>query len=268
MNCLNDVVGRTKTFLRQQMRRAQGTIDEEAVDRALSLALSLADLCGEQTRSRKMFQRLALRLLSGPPEIMAPACPDYSHEGGLYTFQGIGDDVSLLAQKQIEFLKQVSRLIPDAGITIAFADHEADDELLRLKFGLSRNKFISLVDSSRRRTEDLVAPLKWRVAFMTTLIPELVSEEEAAADWINGNPGFKSRICTEAIQRGEMYFRIQPGMSTEEKLRRTVCTAAQYIALGRFAARRGYVICNHTTVNLAWYLQTEVALIHNPVSIY
>jgi hypothetical protein len=197
-----------------------------------------------------------------------PCCPDYSHDGNRYTFQGLQGGISLLAEKHISFLRDISTLLPGTEITFLYADHEADDaELLRVT-GKTKDEFTSLVRSSIVATEQRISSYGWTSCAMTDFMPDLVAEEERCYRWIAENPNFTQRIFSETVSRADMYLKISRTLTSSEMRERTMRTAAQYVAVGRFAAMRGCMISNHTTVNLAWYLQTDAAILHNPVCIY
>ena len=216
-----------------------------------------------------MLLRLGKILLAvSEPAIIVPACPDYSHENGKYTFRSLRGGVSLLSEKHIDFLKQITAILPEAKVLFLLADHEADDPELCQVVGKTREEFADLVSESVRATRARIGGFGWKAELMTVLIPNLIAEEERISEWIANNPEFTRRIVSETISRGEMYCKINRSFTQKEKELRTIRTAAQYLALGQFVARNSHLVCNHTTTNLSWYLQTEAALIHNPVSIY
>jgi len=102
---------------------------------------------------------------------------------------------------------------------------------------------------------------------MTKRFPDLRNLEEEISAEIEANPNLRPRITSDTIARQEMYQKI--GVWDIEAMRkRTIATAAQYSALAKIAARDGLLICNHETVNLAWYNEYQAAVLHNPVSIY
>ncbi|MEK7553075.1 MAG: hypothetical protein AAB504_00065, partial [Patescibacteria group bacterium] len=81
---------------------------------------------------------------------------------------------------------------------------------------------------------------------------------------------FKARLITEMVARENLYNNIYQAkqMTIEGKMKRTIKTAAQYVVMGNFADKNNFLICNHTTSNLTWYLQTKAAILHNQIIPY
>lgn len=204
-------------------------------------------------------------LFSPTPIILAPCCPDYGHMNGEYNFSGLRGGVSLLAQRQINFLQKLSDQGLELPISLIYADQEAEDGELCRVVQQTREAFIDLVESSIRETS-LVVPSDWRVGKFSEMMPDLLTDETAEAQ----------RLMLEEVPvvnrdthaRRTMYERINPQFTWGQMLYRTARTAAQYLILGRWAAQNGYIISNHTTVNLQWYRKTGVGLIHNPIKVY
>lgn len=256
--------------LRKSLLQEKDIADTPArVEEVLTILQSISDLCGDYSHSRKMILRIARVMLRNPqPQIIAPVCPDYSHEKGKYTFRSLNNGVSLLTENHVAFLKKFSTFLPKAKITFLLADHEADDKDICRIVGKTNQEFVQLVNESLVKTNDMVSSCGWNAMLMTDAIPNLLEREYNISNLISNNSEFDSRIKKESIQRLEMYRRINRDFSDQEILQRTVRTAAQYVAMGEFVAEREYILCNHTTTNLSWYLQTNAAVLHNPVCIY
>jgi len=257
--------------VRKSLIDANRTLSQspDCVEKALFQLEQILELAGPYSKSRKMLLRLGKILLAvSEPAIIVPACPDYSHENGKYTFRSLRGGVSLLSEKHIDFLKQINAILPEAKVLFLLADHEADDPELCRVVGKTREEFANLVIESVRATRKRTEEFGWKVELMTVVIPNLIAEEARISEWIANNPEFTRRIVSETISRGEMYCKISRSFTQKEKELRTIRTAAQYLALGQFVARSSHLVCNHTTTNLSWYLRTEAALIHNPVSVY
>ncbi len=254
---------RVKAALRQAAQSV------ERVDELIPVLSSLVEKCGEPSRVSKMVIRIGKALLNPNCSIIAPCCPDYTHNNGRYNFRGLNGGISLLAELHINFLRGIQALIPvDVRIRLLYADHEADDPELRAATGKTKDEFDSLVRSSILETRRFVAPLGWDVLPMTEVIPTLVDDEKEIADWLATDESFGSKLRSETGARADMYSRIKLRWEWEEMLERTILTAAQYVALGRYAVENGQLVCNHTTTNLSWYLQTGAGVLHNPVSVY
>lgn len=250
--------------LKQEARKGYKRSPEECLD----ILEKIIPLCGPFSRGKRVCREVGLWLLRGHTEIVAPVCPDYSHENGKYNFRTLNSGVPLLGEIHIQFLHDIVAHIPGSSVTFLVADHERDDPLLCLKVGKTKEEFGELVRGSVSNLRRAVEPFAWRAEAMTDVIIDLVQQEITCADWIEKNPSFQDRVRSETHQREDMYARITSRMSYEEMTRRTIHTAAQYVAMGRFAKLNGKLICNHTTTNLAWYLQAETAFLHNPVSVY
>lgn len=244
---------------------------EKAADVA-ALLRELTGKCGEGSSARQMLLKIGSALGSSQAvSIVVPCCPDYTHSEGKYNFRGLLGGVSLLASKHITFLRDIvpalERYKP-VSVELLYADHEADDEQLQKVTGVKREDFLELVRSSVEATKAEVAGTGWQVRFMTETVPDLVEQERAICDEIMASQKYRQRIRSEAYGRFDLYWKINPRMPDEEMFRRTAATAAQYVALGRFAAEHNMLVINHSTINLLWYKQTEAAVLHNPVCVY
>jgi len=222
--------------------------------------------------SRASCTKVGKVLLTNNPVVIAPCCPDYAHENGRYTYKGLGGGISLLAARHIDFLCQIQQVVPDVAVLLLMADHEADDPVLCRAARKTREEFLELVQTSIVAIQEHINSFGWRIQAMTEIIPDLVVQEEKIAQRLGSTPEFRYRLTDETFSRLEMYDRIASaaGIRFNEKdlFARTIKTAAQYVAMGNFAAAKARIIVNHTTTNLNWYRQTEAAVIHNPVSVY
>ena len=237
-------------------------------DECLCLLREIIPLCGPGSQTKRMTREIGLWLLRGHTQIIAPVCPDYSHRDGKYNFETLNGGVPLLAEIHTTFLRKITEYIPETFVTLLVADHEADDPLLCNVVKKSRDEFSELVNSSVLELRQRVNIFDWTATTMTDFIPDLIEKEISYGNWIRNCDEFGSRLRAETMQRSEMYMKLKRCMGDEEMIERTIHTAAQYVALGKHAKQSNSLVCNHTTTNLAWYLQTEVALLHNPVSVY
>lgn len=259
-----DARRKIKSALRRELKPER--VDE--IDAVMERLARITLLCGDVTRSIKMQMRIGRLLLRDKPVIIAPACPDYSHTDGKYTFTSLGRGIPLLAQIHCQFLTRIAEHCPHVRIVCIIADHEADDPVLCDAVGVSRGEFRSQVTQSVAKTQTHITPFGWSAHAMTEYIPTLVDDEHRIATQLSADPLLQRRIDTETVQRSEMYTKISRSLSFDDMRARTIKTAAQYIALGMFAATHDACVCNHTTTNLSWYLQTPVGVLHNPVCIY
>lgn len=251
--------------LNQTARRLE--ISPDLVPGIVKKTNGLVNLCGEQSRSRQMKFNIGSVLLRGNTRIVAPACPDYSHNNGAYTFRGLNSGISLLSRLHIEFLKKVYRFMPEAKISILIADQEAEDNALCQAVGKSREEFLSLINGSISATQAEITKFGWEAQAMTDAVPNLLIKEQEEAEIIRNDPGLSSRIKSDTMARAEMYYRIGR-FSAKEMEKRTIRTAAQYRVMAKFARANNFLVCNHSTVNLSWYREIGAAVLHNLVSVY
>ena len=260
--------GRTKSALRQAFR-GQGRDDR--IESVMGFLPALLERCGEASQGRIAALRLARAWVSeeGRPRVYAPSCPDYGHDGTNYTFRGLGRGVSLLAERHLEFLGSLQECVPGGlEVSILVADQEVEDTEIVTSLGVTPSEFSARVADTLHATRTRVQSLGWHAEFMTTVLPGLKAAEESCLRELLGTPTYRARLTVDAIGRRSLYASINPRMRPEDMLRRTARVAAQYLALGRYAAKAKVVVCNHTTLNLSWYKQTEVGLLHNPVCVY
>lgn len=251
-----------RSGLLQKTRELQ--IDDGLVD---IVCQQMTKLSAISPLSKQMRYRVGISLLYGA-QIVAPACPDYSHENGCYTFRSVSGGVSLLANLHIDFLRQVQEIVPQAQITILLADHEAKDPALCRAIGVNQKEFSTLIAQSVRSTAQKVFDYGWQVLPMTTLISDLEEREAENIELIRNDPRYKQRITSDTIARMDMYRQISHDFSTEDMTERTIKTAAQYLTMGQFVVSRNFIVCNHSTVNLCWYKESGATVLHNPVSVY
>ncbi len=258
---------RVQAALRQQARKQ--ALGMEKVDSVMQILENVNSIVGPSTQARQVIVRLGYYLLSNESiKVLAPCCPDYTHVEGKYTFQGLRGGISLLAEKHISFVEKLAEIYPNVEVLFLYADHEGDDYELLASTKTSREDFATQVENSVKTTRNKVSQNGWRVEKMTDVITTLLDDETRIIEEISNDSRYTARFNSETISRMEMYRRIRRSMQVEEMKRRTIKTAAQYIALANFAHQAGYIICNHTTTNLAWYLQTDALFLHNPISVY
>lgn len=216
-----------------------------------------------ESYSRSRLVQLGKHLLRHGLRIIAPACPDYTHHEGTYTFHGVRGGTSLLALLQIEFLQRLGL----GDVTLVYADVERFDVAIRDKLRIDENEFLELIRQSCADSTSRV-PSSWRVVLMSDLVPTLHEDSEARMTRMLDDAAVRQRLVNETHQRSGMYQKIVPRATFDEMLVRTARTAAQYCELGEFATRSGYVISNHVTTNLAWYDEVNAVVLRNPVRIY
>jgi hypothetical protein len=240
---------------------------EARLEESLATLEEILPQLGEQSQSRQMINRIGALLMQEEVIIVAPSCPDYSHINGRYTFGKIGGGIPLLAEVHCSLLSKLSTKIPRAKYQIVVADQEVNDQALCARLAVSKEDFLAKIKESVLSLRSNLPDSTWTVDLMTKRFPDLLSLEERLRGEINANANLRARIISDTISRSGMYQKIGVYDSIEMR-QRTITTAAQYSALANIAARDGLLVCNHETVNLAWYNEYQAAVLHNPVSIY
>lgn len=256
---------RVQTALFQEARRRQ--IPTEKVEATLSILPEIIGLCGTYSQSRKMAVRVG-RVLIGTdaPEFVVPTCPAYPNRSGRYhKVYTLGSGVSLLTKLHLPFLERLAKAVPTARITILVADFEAEDRIIRRATGLTREAFVQRVRSTAEATAALMRPHGWNAALFSEFLPNFAERRLEAIGWIRSVPAFLPQLQADTLARRDFYRLYYPCANASQMIARTVKAAAEYTVLGNEAAGRGQIVVNHSTTSLAWYLRTDVALLHNPV---
>ncbi|MEK7549685.1 MAG: hypothetical protein AAB519_01735 [Patescibacteria group bacterium] len=235
---------------------------EKQAEELLESLQKLVLFSGQATRSRKVLFQIGRALLKDDPVLLVPICQDYRFGSGL-----LGSEVPALAQLHAQFLEKVTELFPCIAVRFLIADQESESKDLCQDLRKTPEDLSFLMQQSAERTGQYVASKGWQTLMMTDVVDNLLEKEEETFRWIVENPAFHARIVSDVLSRGPLYDRVRTNMPFEEKKKRTAYTAAQYVVLGRYASEHGFLVCGHTTTNLSWYLQCEVGILHNPVSL-
>lgn len=258
-----DIFVRIQTALTQEARKHPEHATAMTVAEAIAFLARVVEQSERESYSRSRLVQLGKHIMRHGLRIIAPACPDYTHHSGTYTFHGVRGGTSLLALLQIEFLQRLG--LGDA--TLVYADVERFDVAIRDKLRIDEHAFLELIRQSRTDSASRV-PSSWKVVLMSDLMPTLYEDSEARMAHMLDDAAVRQRLVSETHQRAGMYQKIVPRATFDDMLVRTARTAAQYCGLGEFATRNGYVVSNHVTTNLAWYDEVNTAVLRNPVRIY
>lgn len=240
-----------------------------SVEEACVLTEALTKLCGVYSLGAQNLLRIGKEFLAKKrPDVLVPVCPDYAHDMGRYTFDGLGDQIPLLATQHIRFLEACSER--GVGLTARFliADQEGDDPALCRKVQKTPESFEASVVSSTRLLKERIATHEWQAFRMSEYIPDIRERERYFATQLRHDCSLSSRIQSDTSARSGLYRKISASLSWEECTLRTIRTAAQYACFGEFAAQHGALVLNHSTVNLVWYLESGCGLLHNPITVY
>jgi hypothetical protein len=226
----------------------------------------LMDLCGSYSHSRRTAMRVGICLLQRKPRLLATVCPDYAHQNGRYTYEGLLDGVPMLVEIHETFLQKVIALVPDLKVGLLIADHEADFEPLRQSVRLSRDEFLDRVASSIKAAGKHVRDRRWSVRTFTGLLPHFRQAVDERTRQLEADPSLSARLASETLSRSTFYRRV--GYPTEVWSRRSAEIAAQYTILGEHCASNNILICNHSTISLSWFIRAGAGFLENPVAIH
>lgn len=262
-----DYLQRLSKALGQSARNNNSAAILPAVIESLS---AIIPLCGQSTNTRKAALRLGeVMLANNKLKVIAPCCPDWSHQDGAYTFRGLNSGISLMAWHQIRFLRSIQETLSiPLEVKIAYPDQEVDDKhLLEWSQG-DEQLFQKKIDSSILTTRAEVQKDGWQVCAMSEFLPDFRRQEEKVKAELRQNEKVRARIISETMHRMELYKKIHRDITPDEAIERTIRGASHYIILGKYAVANKVAISNHTTTNLSWYNETGAGLLHNPVNVY
>ncbi len=210
----------------------------------------IAELCGSHSVGRKKLLALSKSLLNPERKVVCPICLD-THD---LVSPG---NVPLLVKKHEQFLCALFERIGSLPVVMSVPTHEA-------------------VATSGRATEivatvnEYVRHRGWCAHAMHELFPDIAERETFWVRELQNADSTQRRLRDFARKRREsgVYLHRSPGVSADETVTLTLRTSAQYLALGESIKTSNWIVCNHTTLNLAWYSRVGAALLHNPVYLY
>ncbi|MBI2575500.1 hypothetical protein HYV82_06470 [Candidatus Woesearchaeota archaeon] len=253
----------------QVFRTAIGA--SEVIDREAA-SLGLAGKPDLEALVRTVSANLAAKR---PVQIMAPSCPDYKHDGSVYTFGGLGDDVSLLGTYQIEFAERFLPILDMHGIpydlSVLTADIEIEDDFTLTVNNVRHEEALRRVRATISATgeylEALITPQngsKVRSAGFTDEFGDFSARQEQYEAHIKNamenDAKFRKFVNEVHEGRSGLYERLYHRSSLSELLPRTIRTMAQYAALGDIARSRNAIITSHRTLNVPAYNNPKLAL--------
>lgn len=251
---------RLSKALWQEARRL-GFESKESMAILIDKTIALISMCGVFSQNRKMALRIGLSLLHGFNDILCPVCVDY---GDLKNW---GSNTRRFVELHLAFLDKVRVIVPDLKPTFLIPDQEAvNPELLDI-INMSGERLEIVLRDIQDSVSQLIVSSQCRVTRMTSLVEDLGSLERSVLEQILRESSLKSRIEAQTLERWDMYQRMQSGMKLGDMQLRTAQTTAQYIVLGRIASEKKAMICNHSTTSLRWYMETEAAVLHNPITL-
>jgi hypothetical protein len=241
----------------RQYARTHG-VEIDRVEEVLDQLQGIVAFAGPITQARQQCLRLGQALLQSHVKLLVPLCHVWDEVVSL------GDALPPLACSHIEFLAQACAIAPQLQPFFLVADTEASDPALLESLSLARDEFLERIAREKALLERRVSSLGWSVELMSEAIPDMAHREREALEDLSGDKSAQARITDLTLGRSLLYQRM--GIQRPEAQRaRTVQVAAQYLALGRYAAISSGVIATHTTNNVMWYRDAQVTTVTPPL---
>lgn len=227
----------------------------------------------EMKRLRSMLERVTP---TNPLLIYVGSCPDYATREGLYSYEGLGDNVPLLTKTHVindmPLLKLLDAYQVPYEYIMMVADVEATDEFFCQKYtGGDEGIFLERLASSTQKTQTYLDATVQTEAYghmrSSSFFGEFgkdkfmnlqnayktILEERYAVD-----TSFRYRIDDDTSRRMDMYKKMYgyTGQNYQEFFSfcagRTIRTMAQYLTLGRLISESSdnAVMINHPTRNI------------------
>lgn len=247
---------RTLKALKQYAR--QNNIPDSKLSEVTAQLQSLIPLLGEYSHSRVMLNRIGTALFQDEGLILTPICHFWEERSNF------GTSLPLIAQKHLEFLQRVCESAPHMKPVFLVADTEVDDNLLLRSIRRSSAEFLAALEREREMIHEAIQPFGWETHFMSEYIPDLSNRESLIREQLQDANELLPRLISLAMDRGDIYHKIGI-FDPEERKRRTLHVAAQYLALARYAREKGALIATHTTQNVMWYREAEIGILHNEI---
>lgn len=244
----------------------------------------LPNIESPQNKQQKKALETSIRnaTADNPITVYVGSCPDYSHENGLYTHQGIGDNVPLLSQvhvnTDIDLLKTLQSENVPYEYVLMVADIEAIDEVFAQKFtNGNQEEFLKRCLNSALATQALLDNTKEDAGLTGELRASSFFSEFGYDNFLHlqdsymailfqkyeDDTSFRQRVTGDIASRmgmyRKMYDKVLPTLGFQDSqaflVYRDIRTKAQYLALGRAISEKSdnAVIINHPTTNLGFF---------------
>lgn len=266
---------------RQNLVRPESKRPLETVTTQLAGMKNIALPQGKQL-VKPLMRALSEATEDNPFTIYVGSCPDYSHENGTYTHEGLGNDVPLLTLTHLandpEFLQILDQNDIPYSYTVMVADVEAIDQIFCDKFSNGDQElFLANCQSSVLRTANTLEELKSSLGLSGELRSSSFFSEfgmenflhyqavyaEILAGQCKADSSFRMRVKSDIMARMAMYRKMYAGVLDEKTqtereeflVERTIRTMAQYMTLGRLISQSATypAIINHPTTNLGFF---------------
>lgn len=231
-----------------QHMREKGECPQTAV---LKLLENVVKLCGSYSTGRKRLIAIAKSLIDSQCEIVCPICLEVNDISS-------PQNVPRLVEKHVTFLKNIFVYTGTCPVRFLIPTHE---------YNSMSDNALQIVQTIKHYAQNKELGT---AQALNAIFPDIENRE---VEWIrilnerNATDGHL-RYLIHARTSSRHYQRRNPGISEYATASLTVRTSAQYLAFGEAIKERNWLICNHTTPNLAWYNRVGVAYLHNPVYLY
>lgn len=217
--------------------------------------VQMLDTAGAWSQGRRNGAWLCRSLCRQPPRMMVPVCVDLSALA-----------VRPVLERHRAFIEKMRGIRPDLVPMLLVPDQEAADEALCATLGKTPEQLHSDMHHIMYSVDAVARRYGYEVAFMSDVIPDLSLREETARADIWANERYRRHIERQAVREQPVLAQFR-SIGPDEPVRRALRLAGQYLALGRFAASRNWIVCNHSNPNMRWYRVSHTAVMHNPISI-
>ncbi len=235
---------RIDSAVRQEARALGLTANAEEVCQQLR---GLAEVCGPFTSNRKMLVKVGRVLLGESREIIVPICASNA-----------GD----LVKSHVVFLNEILTILPIDKINLLVGGKGSETEAELLADVKKTETMLKKLLVAMEASGEIGTNQNWEVKSIADIDLTMGEKELKKFREISNNLGLEAHINHTTIARSVLHHY----NNIKDTRGATIRGAAQYVALGECADSHKMLVCNHQTIFLSWYLQTEAAVLHNPTA--
>lgn len=236
-------------------------VAQEDADRATEVFPKVVAQCGHFSFNRRMARKIGIALTHKSPVVYCPLCLSYGN------LRNAVACVQSLLTRHIEFLANIATLVSGLRPVFLVPDLEPENNDICRLSGIKKEQFVEIMEDVARMVNSMVANVGWEAQRMSILFPDMSKEEVKVARWLMSESHALAKLEAQADERSSMYQKIDRLMRMDDMILRTAQTASQYIVLGNYAEQAHALICNHSTTSLRWYMKTDAAILHNPITL-
>lgn len=225
----------------------------------LELLPMIISFCNSNTDNKKSAFRIGQTILNaGEVKIIAPACPDYKRSDGRIV--GMGNEISDLANRQLEFGKNLQSAGIPLSLVIAYQDQEVQYELIR-RNNETDEELLEKINSSIVKTRLHTTKHGWQTCAMSELIPDTQQQLVKIRTEIEANPTWQNRLTTEALSRLNFYSTVTQDLTWDYAFSIAIRKAAFFLLLGLHAKQDNCLISDFTPTDNPWYKETDTGVL-------